>query len=204
MKRLSAFVLVLISLLCLAGCSNQSSQPIRTIDGNMKTYYEMSDGTWQYDGHTYKYRLEISGRQPSAVKDTTYVYLSNIEDISFHKAMMASGLSSNMNDYFDIEEAVLVEIKTEGQSYFIAKVVELYEKSMLLEVTDKGNCGVNIGNQITVSTEKIAGVLANDASMVTDNYLRIEFDGLILESYPLQLGKVFKIDITNKKGESIE
>lgn len=83
----------------------------KLIAGNMKTYYEMSDGTWQYDGHIYKYRLEITGRQPYAVKDSTYVYLSNIAEISFQKAMMASGLSSNTEDYFDIEEAVLVEMK---------------------------------------------------------------------------------------------
>ena len=83
----------------------------KLIAGNMKTYYKMSDGTWQYDGHIYKYRLEITGRQPYAVKDSTYVYLSNIAEISFQKAMMASGLSSNTEDYFDIEEAVLVEIE---------------------------------------------------------------------------------------------
>ena len=38
-------------------------------------------------------------------------YLSNIEDISFQKDMMASRLSSNIEDYFNIEEAVLVDIK---------------------------------------------------------------------------------------------
>lgn len=48
---------------------------------------------------------------PNAAKDTTYVYLSNIENISFQKAMMASGLGSNIEDYFTIEEAVLVELK---------------------------------------------------------------------------------------------
>lgn len=92
------------------GADAHSLKAINTIKGNMNTYYEMSDGTWQMDGHTYKYRLEISGRQPSAVKDTTYVYLSNIEEISFQKAMMASGLSSNTEDYFSVEEAILVEI----------------------------------------------------------------------------------------------
>ena len=92
------------------GADAHSIKAINTIKGNMKTYYEMSDGTWQMDGYTYKYRLEISGRQPSAVKDTTYVYLSNIEEISFQKAMMASGLSSNTEDYFSVEEAILVEI----------------------------------------------------------------------------------------------
>ena len=80
------------------------------IEGNMKTYSEMSDGTWQCDGHIYKYRLEISGRLSNAVKDSTYIYLSNIEDITFEQAWKASGLSSNMDDYFDIDEAVLVEL----------------------------------------------------------------------------------------------
>lgn len=110
MKRLIAFVLVLVCVLGIVGCGNRPLEFINTVEGNMKTYYEMSDGTWQFDGQIYKYRLEISGRMPYAVKDTTYVYLSNIEDISFKKAMMASGLSSNTEDYFTLEEAVLVEI----------------------------------------------------------------------------------------------
>ena len=74
-------------------------------------HYEMSDGTWKTDKHTYKYRLEITGRQPNAVKDSTYVYLSNIETITFRQAMMASGLSSNISDYFDPEVATLVAMK---------------------------------------------------------------------------------------------
>lgn len=83
---------------------------MNNIDGNFRTYYEMPDGTWKFGDNVYKYRLEISGRMPNAAKDTTYVYLSNIEDISFHQAMMASGLSSNTEDYFELDEAVLVEI----------------------------------------------------------------------------------------------
>ena len=74
-------------------------------------YYELSDGTWKTDDHEYKYRLEISGRMGGAVKDSTFVYLSNIEDISFERAYMAAGLISNMDDYFAPEEAVLVEMK---------------------------------------------------------------------------------------------
>ena len=38
----------------------------------------------------------------------TFIYLSNIEDIPFDRAVMASGLSSNMDDYFSPEEAVFV------------------------------------------------------------------------------------------------
>ena len=74
-------------------------------------HYEMSDGTWKTDGHTYQYRLEITGRMNNAAKDSTFVYLSNVEDISFDKAWKASGFSSNRNDYFDSEVATLVAMK---------------------------------------------------------------------------------------------
>ena len=74
-------------------------------------HYEMSDGTWKTDKHTYQYRLEITGRMNNAAKDSTFVYLSNVEDISFDKAWKAAGLSSNMNDFFDPEVATLVAMK---------------------------------------------------------------------------------------------
>lgn len=77
----------------------------------MKTYYEMNDGTWNCDEYTYKYRLEISGRMPNAAADSTFVYLSNLEQISFERAYMSAGVSSNSRDYFQLEEAVLVEMK---------------------------------------------------------------------------------------------
>lgn len=71
-------------------------------------YYEMSDGTWKTDKYTYKYRLEITGRLNNAARDTTYVILSNNENITFEQAWKASGLSSNGKDYFKVEDAVIV------------------------------------------------------------------------------------------------
>ena len=88
------------------------SRPLKTIHGNFRTYYQNTDGTYQYNGYIYKYRLVITGRMPNAVADTTFVYLSNVEDISFEKAMWASGLSSDLSAYFATEEAVLVELNT--------------------------------------------------------------------------------------------
>ena len=69
MKKLVALVLALICILSLAGCSKAPDDSVKTIEGNLKTYYEMSDGTWQVDGHTYKYRHEITGRLHNAVAD---------------------------------------------------------------------------------------------------------------------------------------
>lgn len=79
-------------------------------NGNIKTYYEMPDETWECEGNTYKYRLQITGVMPNAVTNSTYVYLSNIEEITFEQAYMAAGLSSNLDDYFTPEEAILVEM----------------------------------------------------------------------------------------------
>lgn len=108
MRKRMAWLLVMACLLGMIGCGGKA--PVRTVEGNLKTYGQLSDGTWECEGYTYQYRLVIHGRMPNAVQDTTYVYLSNMEDIPFYNAMMASGVSSNMNDYFSLEEAVLVEI----------------------------------------------------------------------------------------------
>lgn len=75
MKKILILLLCLLLTASITGCGTQSIKPIDTIEGNMKTYSEMSDGTWQCDGHIYKYRLEISGRLSNAVKDSTYIYI---------------------------------------------------------------------------------------------------------------------------------
>ena len=73
-----------------------------------KSHYKAANGTWVCEGHTYKYRLEITGRLNNAAKSTTYIVLSNSKDITFDQTWKASGLSSLMSDYFDPEDAVIV------------------------------------------------------------------------------------------------
>ena len=111
MKKMIAIVLCLIIVVALVGCGAKSTGNV--IEGNIRPYSEMPDGTWKCDDNTYEYRLEISGKMPNADKDTTFVYLSNLEEITFEQALKASGLSSNLDDYFDGKDAVLVEMKTE-------------------------------------------------------------------------------------------
>lgn len=73
-----------------------------------KLHYENLDGEWVSEGYTYKYRLEITGRLNHAARNITYIVLSNTEDITFDQTWKASGLSSNMADYFDPSVAVIV------------------------------------------------------------------------------------------------
>ena len=80
---------------------------------NLREYSKNADGTWECEGNTYKYKLEITGRMPNATCDTTFVYLSNSEGITHEQAWKAAGFSSNLKDYFDVKDAVLVGISTE-------------------------------------------------------------------------------------------
>ena len=114
-------------LLSLFGCSQKESSVVKTYDVTdselaqvylennelitIVKYYEMSDGTWKTDDCTYQYRLEITGRMRNAAKDSTFVFLSNIEDITFEQAWKACGFSSNMDDYFKEEDAKFVAVK---------------------------------------------------------------------------------------------
>ena len=109
MKRILSVMLCVLLAAAFFGCAKKVAVK-NTIEGNMKTYYEMTDGTWKCDDRVYKYRLEINGRMPNAAVDSTFVYLSNIEEITFEQAYRAAWVSSDMNDYFSPDDAVLVEM----------------------------------------------------------------------------------------------
>ena len=111
MKKYFVITLILIILLSMLGCG---AKPVgKVIEGNVKTYCIMPDGTWQCEGCSYEHRTVISGKMPNAAKETTFVYLSNLEVITFEQAWKAADLSSNTGDYFGSRAAVLVEMKTE-------------------------------------------------------------------------------------------
>ena len=122
MKRLFLLVVLLV-LLTFVGCMRNKNtdlivKEVYAVSESLESddytvlveYYEMSDGTWKTDKYSYKYRLVITGKNETAVKDTTYVFLSNLEEISFEQANR-SVLSSSSSDFFNEEDAILVEIK---------------------------------------------------------------------------------------------
>ena len=139
MKKIVKITLLTLILLSMFGCSKKDPSVVKTYDVTdaalteeywdnnklvtMVKYYEMSDGTWKTDNYVYQYRLEISGRMNNAVKDSTFVFLSNKKDITFEQAWKASGLSSDMNDYFKEEDAKLVAMK-QGDLDVIKEIAE--------------------------------------------------------------------------------
>ena len=97
-------------LFSIIGCAKEATVT-ETFEDGYKVYYKMSDDTWQCDGYTYQYRLEINGRMNNADKDATFVYLSNMESISYEQAWKAAGLSSSSDDYFSPKDAVFVNLQ---------------------------------------------------------------------------------------------
>ena len=73
-----------------------------------KLHYKNLNDEWVCGEYKYKYRLEITGRMNNAAKSTTYIVLSNTENITFDQTWKASGFSSNLADYFDPSVAVIV------------------------------------------------------------------------------------------------
>jgi len=110
MKKLIGLVLALVCVLGLVGCTNYAQEHNAIFKGSRETYYKLDNGSWQVNGNTYKYRLEITGRMSRAATDTTFVYLSNLKTITFDQAWKAAGYSSNLNDYFAEKDAVLVDV----------------------------------------------------------------------------------------------
>ena len=76
-----------------------------------KMHYYNTKKEWCADGYSYKYRLEITGRMNNAAKDSTYIVLSNKENITFDQTWKAFGYSSLSTDYFKPEDAMIVGYK---------------------------------------------------------------------------------------------
>ena len=150
MKKIIS-LLSLVALL-LAGCS-QAKEPevVNTISADRMTYYELSDGTWQADGKVYKYHLEITGQLPNSTEESTFVYLSNIEKITFDQAWKAAGLSSNKADYFSAEEAILVEWRSVNSNL----------------ISQISSSAVDANNSLVVKPDNLLDAAISDAILKT-------------------------------------
>ena len=75
-----------------------------------------------------------------------------------------------------------------GQAYFNATVMAVNEGSAELECTDKLTSSTD-----TASSDGAPELAVGDA-------VRVVFDGLIMESYPIQLGTIFAIYRLDENG----
>lgn len=68
-------------------------------DGIVYTYYELDDGTWMCKDTVYQYRLELTGRMPNAIKDSSYVVLTDQEELTFEDVIWSWLSSQSFNKH---------------------------------------------------------------------------------------------------------
>ena len=79
--------------------------------------------------------------------------------------------------------------------YFTGKVLEIYENSCLVEVTDTGNGNFYLGERIIVNTN-----IEGAPKYTVGDHLRISFDGKVALSYPGQVLNVYSVVKTDANG----
>ncbi len=106
-----AVVACVVVAVCFLTNPAETKDPyiVNVIKTDLNTYYELSDGTWRANGRVYQHRHVVSGRMQNAAEDITFVYLSNLENITFDQAWKAVGFGNNTTDYIPAEDAILVD-----------------------------------------------------------------------------------------------
>lgn len=107
MKKVTVWIL-LLAMLLLPGCG-KTPESLENVTTDYLTYERLSDGTYRAEDVVYQHRLEITGTMPNTDTQVTFVYLSNLDTITFDQALKASGVSSNTADYFSPDQAVLAD-----------------------------------------------------------------------------------------------
>ena len=77
------------------------------------------------------------------------------------------------------------------QVYFDATVLEVKKKSIKVKCSESFDSGIPVDEEFSVTTNIVESGELPDLN--AGDHIRIVFDGIIKESYPLQLGNVFAI-----------
>lgn len=85
-----------------------------------------------------------------------------------------------------------------GQAYFNAAVLVVNEGSAELECTEQLTSGISVGERFTISTDTASSDGAPE--LAVGDAVRVVFDGLIMESYPIQLGTIFAVYRLDENG----
>lgn len=121
MKKLSIVIIsMLMCAVLVTGCSlstaDTNSDSVVTeykssSDNDVvTTYRQLEDGTYECRDKVYHHRIELEGTWPNAKKATTYVVLSDREDVTFDE-VSESLYSSDTNKTSDLD-FVIVELGT--------------------------------------------------------------------------------------------
>lgn len=95
-----------------------------------------------------------------------------------------------------------IQEEKDNQVSFVGTVIEVNEEQLLVEVTDKADSAFITGNQVYVKKEVVSADGCPDVKV--GEYIRVFFDGSILDSIPAKIGTIFSIYKTDETGNNIE
>lgn len=92
---------------------------------------------------------------------------------------------------FNSKQDTSEKLQEKEQVYFDATVLEVKKKSIKVKCSESFDSGIPVDEEFSVTTNRVESGELPDLN--AGDHIRIAFDGIIKESYPLQFGKVFAI-----------
>ena len=92
---------------------------------------------------------------------------------------------------FNSKQDTSEKLQEKEQVYFDATVLEVKKKSIKVKCSESFDSGIPVDEEFSVTTNRVESGELPDLN--AGDHIRIVFDGIIKESYPLQLGNVFAI-----------
>lgn len=99
---------------------------------------------------------------------------------------------------FNSKQDTSEKLQEKEQVYFDATVLEVKKKSIKVKCSESFDSGIPVDEEFSVTTNRVESSELPDLN--AGDHIRIVFDGIIKESYPLQLGNVFAIYLLDENG----
>lgn len=99
---------------------------------------------------------------------------------------------------FNSKQDTSEKLQEKEQVYFDATVLEVKKKSIKIKCSESFDSGIPVDEEFSVTTNIVESGELPDLN--AGDHIRIVFDGIIKESYPLQLGNVFAIYLLDENG----
>lgn len=99
---------------------------------------------------------------------------------------------------FNSKQDTSEKLQEKEQVYFDATVLEIKKKSIKVKCSESFDSGIPVDEEFSVTTNRVESGELPDLN--AGDHIRIAFDGIIKESYPLQLGNVFAIYLLDENG----
>ena len=99
---------------------------------------------------------------------------------------------------FNSKQDTSQKLQEKEQVYFDATVLEVKKKSIKVKCSESFDSGIPVDEEFSVTMNRVESGELPDLN--AGDHIRIVFDGIIKESYPLQLGNVFAIYLLDENG----